>query len=236
MADMDGGMIQALMGAGQAIKQQQLGLLQTGIGFFGGRRAKKALENQQTPIYTPSKSISDYYNQALQRYQESPYQSNLYKMQAQNIARGTAQGLSALQDRRSALAGVSGLVQNQNDALLKATAAAEQQKDQRFGQLGAASQAMGAEERQAFNINKMLPYQNRRDILTQKASGYAQMLNAGLSNFFGGGQTGAIMGGSALSNMSGNPNPNYSDDYASHEAISRVRPSTYQVPLASYNQ
>lgn len=230
---MEGGMIQALMGAGQAMKQQQLGAIQTAVGFFGGRRAKKALENQQTPVYTAPKSISDYYNQALQRYQESPYQSNLYKMQAQNIARGTAQGLSGLQDRRSALAGVSGLVQNQNDAMLKATAAAEQQKDQRFGQLGAASQAMGAEERQAFNINKMLPYQNRRDILTQKASGYAQMLNAGLTNFYGGGQTGAIAGSGAMNNMSGQANPNY-DDYASHEAISRVQPSTYQVPLASY--
>lgn len=233
MAEMDGGMIQALMAAGQGIKQQQLGALQSVIGFFGGRKAKKALESQQTPVYTPAKSITDYYNQALQRYQESPYQSNLYKMQANNIARGTAQGLSGLQDRRSALAGVSGLVQNQNDALLKATAAAEQQKDQRFGQLGAASQAMAGEERQAFNINKMLPYQNRRDILTQKAGGYAQMLNAGLTNFFGGGQTGAIAGGSALNNMSGQRNPAY-DDYASHEAISRVQPSTYQVPLASY--
>lgn len=233
MAEMDGGMIQALMGAGQAIKQQQLGLLQSAIGFFGGRRAKKALESQQTPIYTPAKSISDYYNQALQRYQESPYQSNLYKMQAQNIARGTAQGLSALQDRRSALAGVSGLVQGQNDAMLKATAAAEQQKEQRFGQLGAASQAMGAEERQAFNINKMLPYQNRRDILQQKAGGYAQMLNAGLSNFFGGGQTGAIAGSGALSNMSGQYNPSY-DDYASHEAISKVQPKAFNQSLASY--
>lgn len=233
MAEMDGGMIQALMAAGQGIKQQQLGTLQSIIGFFGGRRAKRALEGQQTPTYTPSKSISDYYNQALQRYQESPYQSNLYKMQAQNIARGTAQGISALQDRRSALGGVSALVQGQNDALLKAAAASEQQKDQRFGQLGAASQAMGAEERQAFNINKMLPYQNRRDILQQKASGYAQMLNAGLTNYFGGGQTGAIAGSGALSNMSGQRNPAY-DDYASHEAISRVQPSTYQVPLASY--
>lgn len=233
MAGMDGGMIQALMGAGQAIKQQQLGALQSVIGFFGGRKAKKALESQQTPIYSPSKSISDYYNQALQRYQESPYQSNLYKMQAQNIARGTAQGLAGLQDRRSALAGVSGLVHGQNDAMLRVTAAAEQQKDQRFGQLGAASQAMGAEERQAFNINKMLPYQNRRDILQQKAGGYAQMLNAGLTNYFGGGQTGAIVGGGALSNMSGSYNPSY-DDYASHEAISRVQPKAFNQSLASY--
>lgn len=235
MAEMDGGMIQALMAASQGYKQQGLGALQTAIGFFGGRKARKALENQQTPIYTPSKSISDYYNQALQRYQESPEQSNLYKMQGQAIARGTNQGIAALQQHggNRVLGGVSALIQNQNDATLKALAAAEQQKDQRFGQLGAASQAMGAEERQAFNINKMLPYQNRRDILQQKAGGYAQMLNAGLTNFFGGGQTGAIAGSGALSNMSGQYNPSY-DDYASHEAISRVQPSTYQVPLASY--
>lgn len=234
MADMDGGMIQALMGAGQAIKQQQLGALQSVIGFFGGRKAKKALENQQTPIYTPSKSISDYYNQALQRYQESPYQGNLYKMQAQNIARGTAQGLSALQDRRSALAGVNSLVQGQNDAMLKAASAAEQQREQRFGQLGAASQAMGAEERQAFNINKMLPYQNRRDILQQKAGGYAQMLNAGLTNYFGGGQAAAIYGSGALGNSGSLNNQTSGDDYLSHEAITRVQPSTYQMPLARY--
>lgn len=235
MAEMDGGMLQALMAAGQGIKQQQLGAIQTVLGFFGGRKNRKALENQQTPVYTPSKSISDYYNQALQRYQESPYQSNLYKMQGQAIARGTSQGISALQQQGGgkALGGLSALIQNQNDASLKAIAAAEQQKDQRFGQLGAASQAMGAEERQAFNINKMLPYQNKREILQQKAAGSAQMLNAGLTNFFGGGQTGAMVGSSALNNMSGQRNPAY-DDYASHEAISRVQPSTYQVPLASY--
>jgi len=233
MADMDGGMIQALMAASQGYKQSALGAIQTAIGFFGGRKAKKALENQQTPIYTPSKSISDYYNQALQRYQESPYQSNLYKMQAQNIARGTAQGLSALQDRRSALAGVNGLMQGQNDAMLKAVSAAEQQKDQRFGQLGSASQAMGAEERQAFNINKMLPYQNRRDILQQKAGGYAQMLNSGITNLFGGGQTNSIAAG-GLSSMSGRGNPNYGNDYASHEAIPSVQPMAFNQSLASY--
>jgi hypothetical protein len=235
MADMDGGMIQALMAASQGYKQSALGAIQTAIGFFGGRKAKKALESQQTPIYTPSKSISDYYNQALQRYQESPEQSNLYKMQAQSIARGTNQGLSTLQQQpgNRMLGGVSALIQNQNDASLKALAAAEQQKDQRFGQLGSASQAMGAEERQAFNINKMLPYQNRRDILQQKAGGYAQMLNSGITNLFGGGQTNSIAAG-GLSSMSGRGNPNYGNDYASHEAIPSVQPMAFNQSLASY--
>lgn len=205
---LDGGMIQAIAGAGQAIKQQQLGLIQSAIGFFGGKKARKALENQPTPTYSPVKGITDYYNQALQRYQESPYQSNLYKMQASNIARGTNTGLSALKEQGGGkmLAGLPALIQSQNDSLLKAGAAAEQQKDQRFGQLGAASQALGAEQRKAWEINQMLPYQTKRELLGQKAAGYAQMLNAGLTNYFGGGQTGAMAASGLSGNMGGQRN------------------------------
>lgn len=233
MAEMDGGMIQALMAAGQSMRQQQLGMLQAGIGFFKGKKARKEYENLQTPTYDKSRSITDYYNQALNRYQQSPTQSNLYKMQAQQIARGTAQGLSSLGDRRSALAGVPALIQGQNDSYLKAAAAAEQDQNQKFSQLGSATQAMAGEERQAFNINKMLPYQRKNEILGQKASGYAQLLNAGLQNWSGGGQGSAM----AASGMAGNGNYNQyvqsgDNDYLSHEAISRVQPSTYKVPLA----
>src|SRR5215213_5600217 len=99
MADMDGGMIQALMGAGQAIRQQQGGILQMGIGLFGGRRARKALEGLQSPAYTPAKSISDYYTEAKQRYNLSPYASTLYNAQTQSINRNTAQGIAGLRDR-----------------------------------------------------------------------------------------------------------------------------------------
>lgn len=220
----DGGMIQAIAGAGQAIKQQQLGLIQSAIGFFGGRRARRALENQPLPTYSPVKSITDYYNEAQRRYQENPYQSNLYKMQAQNIARGTAQGIAGLQDRRSSLAGISGLIQGQNDALLKAAAIAEQQKDQRFGQLGAATQGMAAEQRKEWEVNQMLPYQTKRELLGQKAAGYAQMLNAGLTNYFGGGQTGAI----AASGLSGDLN-----SYGNRRSIQQPTTQSYP-PL--YNE
>lgn len=211
------------------------GLAQLGIGFFGGRKARKQLENLQSPTYTPAKSISDYYHQALNRYNENPYQSNLYKLQAQNIARGTAQGLSSLQDRRSALAGVAGLIQGQNDALLKAGVAAEQQRDQRFAQLGGASQAMGAEQRQAFNINQMQPFERKYNQLAQKAAGYNQLFNAGLSNYFGGAQSGGMAAASAYGasggmsgfGSGGSAANNYYQD-------SDLPPSTYKVPLAKY--
>ena len=204
------------------------GLVQAGVGYFQGRKAKKQLESLQTPTYTKSKSISDYYNQALSRYNENPYQSNLYKMQAQNIARGTAQGLSALQDRRSALSGVSGLVQSQNDSLLKAGAMAEQQKDQRFGQLGTASQAMAGEERQAFNINQMMPYQKKYDILSQKAAGGAQLMNAGLQNVFGG------LGAASFYKSDAQGGGSSQSQGAGYDQGRYLPPSTYQVPLAKY--
>lgn len=233
MAGMDGGMIQALIAAGQSVKQQQGGILQMGIGLLGGRRARRALEGLQSPIYTPAKSISDYYTEAKQRYNQSPYASTLYNTQMQSIGRNTAQGIAGLQSRRQGIGGISSLIQGQNDATLKAAAAAEQQKDQRFGQYGQASGAMAGEERQAWNINKMMPYERRYNMLSQKAQGYNQMFNAGLSNYFGGGQAGAIAGAGAASNIQGS-SPYATDDYSSHEAIDRVRPSTYQVPLANY--
>lgn len=180
--------------------QAGAGLLQAGIGMIGARKARRALENMPTPTYSPVKSITDYYNEAQRRYQESPYQSNLYKMQAQNIQRGTAQGLSALQGMRSGQAGVTNLVQAQNDAMLKAGAAAEQQRDQRFNQYGVASGAMAGEQKKAWEVNQLMPYEKRMNILGQKAAGYTQMMNAGLQNAFGGAQTGMMakggMGGS----------------------------------------
>jgi hypothetical protein len=235
MAEMDGGMIQALMGAGQAAQQKMLAIPQMAIGFFGGRRARKALEGLQSPTYTPAKSISDYYTEAKQRYNQSPYASTLYNTQQQNIGRNVTRGIAGLQSRRMGIGGISSLIQGANDASLNSVAAAEQQKEQRFGQFGQASGAMAGEERQAFNINKMMPYERRYNMLAQKAQGYNQMFNAGLSNYFGGAQTGAITAAGAAGNMSGQSNPYYAQqDYASHEAIDRVRPSTYKVPLAQY--
>lgn len=206
------------------------GAAQALIGGIGGRRARKELENLPTPTYSPVKSITDYYNEAQRRYQESPYQSNLYKMQAQNIQRGTAQGLSALGDRRSGQAGVAGLVQAQNDALLKAATVAEQQREQRFGQLGSATGAMAGEQKKEWEVNQMMPYQKRMNVLGQKAAGYTQLMNSGLQNMFGGLQTGVMAkSGMPGSSSSGSDDTNYSD-----YEFGNVRPNTRGIRTASY--
>lgn len=170
-----------------------LGAIQGGTGLiqsiFGGgkaRKAQKALEKLQTPTYTSARSILDYYNQALARYNVNPYSSNLYKQQQQQGQRGLATALSVAREGGNTNARLSTLLQGYNDNLLRAGTQAEQLQNQKFSQLGQATNMEAGERRQEFNINKMLPYQKKFSILAQKASGGNQMANAGLSNIFGG--------------------------------------------------
>ena len=166
--------------------QMGAGVLQTGLGFLQARKNQKALEKLQSPQYRQNAGIMDYYNKALQRYNVNPYTSQLYNQQQQQIKGGTAQGIASLQDRRSALAGIPQLIQAQNDSLLKAGAAAEGQQAGALSQLGDAANAKLGEDRMAFDINQMQPYQNKFNLLSQKAGAGNQIMNAGLSNIFGG--------------------------------------------------
>jgi hypothetical protein len=166
----------------------------TGVSRAIGSR-KKARQNEleqfanQSPLYTPSKSIQDYYQQAMNRYNENPYQSQQYKMGAMNAQRATAQGIGALQDRRSAIGGISRLALGQNAAMQNLGAQAEAQRNQRFGQLGGASQMQAAEQAKAFDINKMTPYNRMLQLKQYKAQAAADenaagwgMLGQGLGN------------------------------------------------------
>lgn len=168
--------------------QAGAGLVQS---IFGGRAAKrneKRLDKHisQTPTYEPNKSVLDFYNMALQRYGVSPTDSAMYKQQSKDINQNVASGIAGLQDRRSALGGVSSIVRAANDAKLNANVAAEQQRNQRFNELGQATGMKSAEEQLAFKQNKMLPFELKYNILSQKAGAANQTLNAGLTNIFGG--------------------------------------------------
>jgi len=120
----------------------------------------------------------DYYNKALSRYNANPYNSAMYRNATQQAGRGLATGINALQDRRSALAGVSNLVQGYDDAALRAAAGAEQQQGQALGQLGQATGMKAAEDKYKF--------ENKYNLLAMKAGAQNQIANAGLSNIFGG--------------------------------------------------
>lgn len=209
--------------------QAGVGIIQ---GILGGSRAHKAqnaLENLQTPTYQKSQSIQDYYNKALQRYNINPYQTNAYQQQQRNIQRGTATGIGALQDRRSAVGGITKLIQAQNDASLNAGTAAERQQSQAFGQLGQASTMQQGEDRMAFQVNQMMPYEKKYNLLTAKASGGNQMANAGMSNIFGAlGTAGQMQSNDYLMKnyYGGNSGSSYTDQDR------YIPPSTYKPRLA----
>lgn len=178
--------VPALLAAAPAIAQTVGGLFQS--LFSGRKKAQREMEGvlNNSPKYTANKGIADYYQESLNRYNESPYQSAIYQNAMRNAQRVTAQGIGALQDRRSALAGVGRLAAIQNDATQNAVAQAEGRRDARFSQLGQATQMKAGEDRRAFDINVMNPYQQRLQMAQMKASAANARHDAGLQNMFGG--------------------------------------------------
>jgi hypothetical protein len=146
------------------------------------KNAQNALDKQarQSPLYKPSKSIDDYYQQAMNRYQENPYQSQQYKMGAMNAQRATTQGINALQDRRSAIGGIGRLAAGQENAMQNLGAQAEAQRASRFGQLGQAAQLKSGESQREFDINKMTPYNRQLQLEQMKAQAAGERYNSGM--------------------------------------------------------
>jgi hypothetical protein len=163
------------IGGGIAAISAGAGALTAGGMAIGSNQRRKSREReldkhaQQSPLYKASKSIDDYYQQAMSRYKENPYQSQQYQLGAMNAQRATAQGLGALQDRRSAIGGISRLALGQNAAMQNLGAQAEAQKSSRFGQLGNATQMQSAEAYKEFDINKMTPYNRILGLKQMKA-------------------------------------------------------------------
>lgn len=165
-----------------AILPAALGAYQTISGGIKANKAQKALENMQTPTYQPNKAIKDYYSMALNKAMGGAYTTDLYKNAQQNANTTLAAGLGALNDRGGAIGGVSRLVGITDRSLQGSAAQAEQLQNQRVSQLGRAAGAMAGEDRQAFQTNQILPYENKFNLLAAKASGGNRDVSAGLQN------------------------------------------------------
>ena len=170
----------SFVAAGVGVAGLGISAYQTIHGADQAKKAQNALKNQQTPVYTPNKSILDYYQEAKNRYETSPYNTAQFQLAQQGIGRNQAAGLTNLQNSRSALGGVGNLVQQSNDANLKAVAQTEAQRSNAFNQYARAAGAEGADISKQFQINKMLPYTQNRNLYAQEASGYTQLENAGM--------------------------------------------------------
>ena len=169
------------------------GLVQSIVGGIKARKTQKELENLKSPTYQKNQSILDYYNQALGRYGVNPTDSAMYKRQMGNINRNQASALYNSNQQGGGSAGTSSILRASNDATLNAEAAAEGEKNRRFGELGGATQIKAGEDRMAFDINEQQPYERKYNLLSMKAGAANQTANAGLSNIFGGLQTASQM-------------------------------------------
>lgn len=170
---------QALLGGAQALTS-------------GASKREKELDNyaKRSPFYQGNKGIESYYKEALNRYQESPYQSAAFQQAAKSAQRASAGGLRALQERRGAIGGVGRLAGIEGDTMGRAIGAAEANRNQRFGQLGQATQMQQGEERFKFDVNQMTPYNRNLQLRQFKAQSANDRRNAGLQ-----------MVGSALGNF-----------------------------------
>jgi len=183
------------------------GALASGISAIGANQRRKSREAEldayakQSPLYEGSKPISEYYQQALNRYNESPYQSQQYQLGAMNARQATAQGINALQDRRSAIGGISRLEAGQNAAMQNLGAQAEAQRNARFGQLGGATQMKNADLMQQFDINKMTPYNRQFGLKQMKSAAANQEYSQDVSNTYN------ALGNLASIGMMANRNP-----------------------------
>ena len=165
-----------------------IGALASGISAIGSNQRRKRRESEldafakQSPLVQESKSLNDYYQQALNRYNENPYQSQQYQLGSMNAQRATAQGIGALQDRRSAIGGISRLQANQMNAMQNLGAQAEAQRNARFGQLGGATQMKTAQDRYIFDINKMTPYNRQFGLKQLKSAAAAEEYSRDVNN------------------------------------------------------
>ena len=163
-----------------------------GSAIWGGAKAAKArreqksaeaqLENlaKNSPLRKESKSLNDYYQQALNRFTESPYQSAAYQQATRNADRTAAAGISALQDRKGAIGGVTKLSRLKGEALNNAILGGEYARSQRFSELGRATQMKKANEDELFDINVMTPYQRKLQLEQMKGSAAGERYNAGM--------------------------------------------------------
>jgi hypothetical protein len=228
------------VGGGIAAITAGTGAAVSGISAIGANRRRKRREKeldeyaQQSPLYEGSKPISEYYQQALNRANENPYQSQQYQMGAMQARRATAQGLGALQDRRSAIGGISRLQAGQNYAMQSLGAQAEAQRNARFGQLGSATQMKNADLMQQFDINKMTPYNRQLGLKQMKAQAanqqYAQDVQntvSSLGNLASVGMMAGIGGGGGAANPSTTANLNSYSQMAN--------PSQFGTNFINYN-
>lgn len=175
------------------------------------KKAQNALEAQakNSPLYKPDKSIDTYYQEAMNRYKENPYQSQAYLISKQEADRRLMAGITGLQDRRSAIGGISKLDLMRTDAQNQAIRNAEMMKGQNLSRLGQATQLKSGDYQRQFDINKMTPYNRQLQLEQMKAQAAGERYNAGMQMVGQGvSNIGSLAGAGAFKGVGGGANTN----------------------------
>jgi hypothetical protein len=234
-----------MLGAALAIGQ---GLLGAYNAYSSGQQANDYQSRMEemarnSPLYQGSKPINEYYQQALNRYNENPYQSQQYQLGAMNARQATAQGINALNDRRSAIGGISRLEASQNYSMQNLGNQVEGARNARFSQLGGATQMKNADLMQQFDINKMTPYNRMLQLQQLKTQAANDRYNAGLSMLAQGVSNAAQLGiADKMYNQKLNTNTNMSNPVKTFNYNSKsvgqlpygVQSNGDYVPFSSY--
>lgn len=154
-------------------------------GYQGQKNASDAQSRMErlaknSPLYTPSKGINDYYQEALNRYNQNPYQSAEYTNLRNEANRALAASVGAFQDRKGAIGGISRAQAITDANIRQAGVLAEQQRNARFGQYGQAAQMKAGEEGKAFDINRMTPFNRQFGLEQYKSQAGNELAQAGM--------------------------------------------------------
>lgn len=132
------------------------------------KEAEKALEAEVDLMKVPE-SITDIYNKNLARYSPNAYQSAEYNQQMRNVLANQASSINALQNRRSALAGIPSIMQGTSRAAGDVAARAERAQGENLRQLTGAAGALAQQQN--------LIRQAKLNLMAQKAAAYAGTQN-----------------------------------------------------------
>lgn len=162
----------------------------------GAKKRERELEEYAkfSPVYEGSKIIDSHYKEALNRYQQSPYQTSKFIMGKNLADRAMASGLSALNQRGMALAGVQNLTAQKLDNINRLVVQGGQDRRQDFQTLGEATRMKAQDEMTQFDINQMTPYNRQLALKQMKAQAANERKNAGLQMLAGGLSNAAMAG------------------------------------------
>jgi hypothetical protein len=136
---------------------------------------------RQSPLMKESPEVANYYQQALNRYNENVFNTPYYLESLKQAERSGANAINQAQERGAGIGLIGKIDQGVMDQKNRAIVGAIANKNAEFGQLGGATQMKKNERDQMFDINQMTPYNRMFGLQQLKTQAANDRYNAGLN-------------------------------------------------------